>query len=269
MALLALCHVPKTGGTTLVEILRRSYGIHHCDVKPLVRSTPYGSADHRLVARLHPGIASIAGHQVTPASDLEEACGEVIYYAVLREPFSRLASAYQYVDRRGVPPATFAEAMKRPWWVEQQCRQLAGKADVSLALELIARKNVLLGLTNSFDEFLVMLRMRVGDSRLDIRYERRNVAPDNTMARRLLEDTDVRRSIEENNPADMELWRRVRDELYPAQRERFPDLERELRRFRDEPPLPKWSARLIANRVHRNLVYKPAMAVARRLRRAG
>jgi len=269
MAMLALCHVPKTGGTTLVDILRRSYGLHHCDVRPLVPGRYYGSADHRFAARLHPGLASVAGHMVSPSSDLEAACGEVLYYAVLREPFKRLASAYQHVDRHGTPPATFVAAMKRPWWIEQQCRQIAGRADVTLALDLIARKDVLLGLTEAFDEFLVMLRMRAGDPRLDIRYERRNVAPDNTLARSLLEDADVRSSIEEANPADMELWRRVRDELYPAQRERFPGLERELKRFREEPPLPRWSARLTANRIHRNLVYKPAVAVARHLRRAG
>ena len=71
--MLALCHIPKTAGTTIVGMLRRSYGMRHCDVEPIVgRSGVYGKPDHRFAQRLHPRLASVAGHQVTPASDLDE-----------------------------------------------------------------------------------------------------------------------------------------------------------------------------------------------------
>lgn len=267
--ILALSHIPKTAGTTLVGILRRSYGVRHCDVEPVVgRGGVYGSRDHRLTERLHPGLASVAGHQVTPSSDLEGACGEVLYYAVLREPYARIVSQYQHIARHSSPPA-FAEVVESPWWHDRQTRQLAGVADVEAALRVIREKDVLVGLTDSLDEFLVMLRMRAGDDRLDIRYQRRNVAPDRTVADRLRQDPEVAHRIAETNRADLELWRRVREEVYPAQRERFPGLERELRRFREEPPLPRHHPREILNRTYRNAVYKPALYSARWLRRVG
>lgn len=263
--MLALCHVPKTAGTTMVGILRRSYGLRHCDVEPIVgRSGVYGAADHRFARRLHPRLASVAGHQVTPASDLDTVCPDLLYYAVLREPFARLVSQYQHIDRQS-DPAPMIEVLERPWWRDRQCRQIAGVADPDAAVEMIERKNVLVGLTDAFDEFLVMLRIRSGDPRLDIRYHRRNVAPSTTVAERLQSDAEVRRAAEAANPGDWALWRRVRDEVYPAQRARFPELERELARFREEPPLPARSGRELANRVHRNLVYKPVLRTARAL----
>jgi hypothetical protein len=263
--LLAFAHLPKTGGTTLVGILRRSFGLRHCDVEPLGgRPVVFRADDYLFTQRFHPRLDSIVGHQVSPASDLSRVRPDVFYCAVLRDPMTRVASQYQHLLRHGDPPP-FEEVVKRPWWYERQTRQLAGGVDVDAACEAIARGSVLIGLTEAFDEFLAMLRLRVDDARLDVRYRRRNVAPDNAVARRMLDDPRTRGLIEETNRSDLELYRRVRTDLYPAQRAAFPDLAAEVRRVEEAGPPPPHAAEWF-NRIHRNLIYKPALAVARRRR---
>lgn len=263
--MLALCHIPKTAGTTVVGILRRSYGPRHCDVEPIEgRAGVYGSRDHRLTRRLHPGLTSIAGHQVSPASDLDEACPDVLYCVVFREPRARIVSQHHHIARRSELP-DLAEVLDRPWWSDRQCRQVAGEADADAAVSLLERKDVLVGLTERLDEFLVMLRLRSGDPRLDVRLAARNVAPPSEAHRRLLEDPAARAQIDEANPADAGLWKRLTEEIYPAQCARFPELAAELERLRNAPEPAARSVREQSNRLYRNLVYKPALGVARRL----
>jgi len=250
----------------MVGILRRSYGLRHCDVEPVAgRTASYGAADHRFASRLHPCLASIAGHQVTPSSDLEESVGEVLFYTILREPVSRVASQYQHVAMRSNPPP-LEEVLPRSWWNNRQTRQLAGVDDVEAAVDVIRAKNVLIGFTGAFDEFLIMLRAEARDPRLDIRYVRRNISPDHSISRRILEDPSARRQIEEHNRNDLELWRVVQREIYPRQRSRFPGLERDLRSFLQVRTPPARSPRELLNRVHRNMLYKPALESARRWR---
>jgi hypothetical protein len=264
-SLLALCHVPKTGGTTLVSILRRSFGIRHCDVEPIGgRRHTYGVADHRFTTRLTPRLTSIAGHQVTPASDLGNAVPGILYVALLRDPWTQAAAGYQHVEIRYAPPP-LEEALQRPWWRNRQTRQIAGVADVEVAKRTLEEKDLLIGLTESFDEFLVMLRRRFPDPDLDIRYRKQNVAPRNDLARSLLEDPHARARIEEANRVDLAFYRWVREDFYPRQRARFPDLDADVERFRALNRPPSFSAQEVLNRTWRNLVYKPALRLARLL----
>lgn len=268
--MLAFVHINKAAGTNVSQILRRSYGPAHCDVKTWREGAAFYSArDHRRVQALHPRLRSIAGHHVRPWSDLRDCRPDLFYFAFLREPLSRCASNYQQTLRagRGRP---FEEWIRNPRWHNRQTRHLGGTEKVDDALRVIEREGVLLGLVSRFDEGLVMLRLRRRDPRLDIRYEPSNVAPDSTIARRLLEEPASRRALEEANRADLALYEQVVEELYPRQRREFPGLETEVEAFqrenREKVGLGLGHA---LNLAQRNLVYKPALRLVRALSRPG
>lgn len=160
--MLAFIHIEKTAGATIDHILRSSYGIRHCEVRPLGKQKdvfkPFSPADLRLTVRLHPaGLRSIAGHSVTPYMGLEQV-RPLRYFTFLREPLKQCASYYQYlVDRHG-KRMDFGRWIAQDWPRNMQCRRLAGVADADAAIQVIAEKEILVGLVEQFDDSLILLK---------------------------------------------------------------------------------------------------------------
>jgi hypothetical protein len=226
---LAFVHINKTAGTTLRFILRSSYGARHCDVEPWHgrwEDPPFSADDLQRVRKLYPGLASIAGHRVFGYPDLEAGSDDVRYLTILREPIAMCASRFQYQhDYRGKRELVFEEWIERDWVRNAQTQRVAGTSDPNEAIEIIERKEMFVGLTERFDESIVMLKaMRAPD--LDIRYSPVNVAKSSTIAKDLLADPAKHEMIVAANQADIELYRYAREELYPRlQREFGPTLD--------------------------------------------
>ena len=89
---------------------------------------------------------------------------------------------------------------------------------------MIESREMFVGLTECFDESLVLLRaLRAPDLRID--YEAVNVARRNSIASDLLSNPGTRQAIVEANREDLELYAYVEAELYPRfQREFGPSL---------------------------------------------
>ena len=80
---------------------------------------------------------------------------------------------------------------------------------------MIESREMFVGLTERFDESLVLLRaLRAPD--LDIDYEAVNVARRNSIASDLLSNPGTRQAIVEANREDLELYSYVEAELYEA-----------------------------------------------------
>ena len=155
-ATIAFCHIQRTAGTTLNQILRRSFGLRHCDVERWqlaedYYTASYTAADHRWVRLLHPLLVSIAGHQVKPLSDLENVCPDLRYYTFMRDPVRRTASHYQHNVKVMGYLGPFNEWVKREAFHDLQSKHLAGDADANKAIEVIEEKQIFVGLTERFD----------------------------------------------------------------------------------------------------------------------
>jgi hypothetical protein len=223
---LVFVHINKTAGTTLRYILRSSFGARHCDVEPwhgAWSDPPFSSEDLRRVRRLYPRLASIAGHRVTGYADLDEPGVELRYVTILREPVALCASRFQYqLDYRRKTDLVFEEWIQRDWVWNAQTKRIAGTSSADDAVATIERKGIFVGLTERFDESMVLLKaLRAPE--LDISYEPVNVAKSSRVARDLLEDDVTRGLIEEANRADIELYGRVVGELYPSWQREFGD----------------------------------------------
>jgi hypothetical protein len=270
--MLAFAHIQKTAGVTVNRILRRSFGLQHCDVEPWSRvgeyyDTSYSAEDHRKLKRLYPRLVSIAGHQVKPHSDLKDACPDVRYFTFLRNPETRTASHYQYAVQRMGEKEPFKEWIKSEKRRDAQTKHIAGRADLESAIKILDEECLLVGLVERFDESLVILRRKLGDPRLDIRYTSENVARDSSVKTRLLDDPSTRALLRDANAIDNALYDYVVRELYERQKQAFgATLAEDVESFkaRNAPSHVNLNAAL--NLIKRNLIYKPMLRYAQRTR---
>jgi hypothetical protein len=222
--LLVFVHINKTAGTTLRFILRSSYGARHCDVEPwhgAWSDPPFSTADLKRVRKLYPRLASIAGHRVSGYVDLEEPGTDFRYLTFLREPVALCASRFQYqLDYRKKQNLEFEAWIEKDWVRNAQTQRIGGTTDPRDAIQVIHRKEMFVGLTERFDESVVLLQaLRAPD--LDIAYAPENVAKKSDVAKRLLADPGTRRMIVDANEADLELYEHVVGEVYPAQQRAY------------------------------------------------
>lgn len=216
--LLVFVHINKTAGTTVRYILRSSYGARHCDVEPwhgAWTDPPFSTPDLRRVRRIYPHLASIAGHRVAGYAELEEPGTDLRYLTFLREPIAMCASRFQYQLDYRKKDRIFEDWIQKDWVRNAQTQRIGGTSDASDAIAMIEKKEMFVGLTERFDESMVLLKaLRAPD--LDIRYAPVNVAKSSSVAKELLSDSATRQMIVDANRADIELYEYVRAELYPT-----------------------------------------------------
>lgn len=265
---LVFIHINKTAGTTLRYILRSSYGTRHCDVEPWHgpwTDPPFSTSDLQRVRRLYPRLASIAGHRISGHIDLEEPGTDLRYVTFLREPIALCASRFQYrLDHRKRSDLSFEEWIQKDWARNAQTQRIGGTPNANDAIAVIGRKNMFVGLTEAFDESMILLQaLRAPD--LDIRYAPVNVAKSSNIAKDLLADDRTRGMLVEANRADLELYEHVRRELFPAQLQEYgPSLPESVGALREAGRKGFNRRNLAMYGIKQRWLLKPAMLLYRR-----
>lgn len=234
--MLCFVHIPKAGGTTLNFVLQRGFGHHFLAVEPWVDIRRILSpADLTLLQKWMPWVSHISSHYVRAYSGLEAVSSNIRYITVLREPLARCISDYYHLKNVNHRVANFYEYLNNEAWANKQTKYIAGSVDVERAKAILLEKFHFVGLVEQMDESLVMMKKLLDYGDLDICYG----APKN-VARRKGSPQKARDSwqqfkaqILENNAADIELYRFVIEEIYPAQQERYgPSLAQDVAAFK-------------------------------------
>jgi hypothetical protein len=220
---LIFVHVPKTAGSTLRRILRRQYGdrvftVHGTTPAQSMEQFRLLAQDRRDRVRVFQGHMAFGLHEVLPTS--------ATYVTFLRDPVERIVSHYLYVRRTPSAPLhrdVVSEGLSLEDYVRRsrmaplvnngQTRLLGGSVmedsrPATEAMLLAAKRNLarhflLAGLTDRFDETVILLRRALG-WHWPV-YRRAKVAPDRP-SRAALPATAVR-AIEDRNELDRELYR--------------------------------------------------------------
>ena len=266
--MLVFIHINKTAGRTVRYILRSSFGLRHCEVEPWhARWTgpPFAIRDLSRLRRLYPNLESIAGHRLRGFVDLREKGTEFRHFTFMREPLKTCASRFQHnVQYRGKKDLVFEEWIQRDWPRNHQTKMIAGAADVDEAIRIIQAKPVFVGLTERFDESLVLLKVLLADN-LNIAYKRVNVARDNNLAKRLLSTESTRQMLIDANQSDLALYDYVRDVIYPTQqREYGPSLEADVADYQQTRGNTFNYRNLTLSRIKQYMLYKPLLHLHRR-----
>ena len=265
--MLVFIHINKTAGRTVRYILRSSFGLRHCDVEPWQdewSEQPFSSNDLRRLRKLYPNLESIAGHRVTGYAELKENGAQLDYFSFMRDPLKTCASRFQYnVQFRKKKDLVFEEWIQNDWTRNQQTKRIAGVADVNEAIRIIQEKKMFIGLTERFDESMLLLKSLV-DNRLNISYKRINVARTNTLAEKLLSDERSKQILVEANQVDLELYDFVKHEIFPSfQREYGPALEGDVADYQKNRVNKFNTLRLEMSRLKQYLFYKPLLYLYR------
>lgn len=267
--MLAFVHIEKCAGQTVHWMLRSAYGLRHCDILPwqgykaMEPLEGFTAQDLRRLHYIYPRLNSIAGHKVRIYSDLNRLYPDIRYFALIRDPLKRYASHYQFIKINRRLPLDFEEWVHgNDWGANWQTRMLTGVDDVDEAIRFLERDNVVVGLVECFDESLVLVRGLLAPD-LDIYYQRRNVASDNSLARQVLECDRTRQILIEQNRSDLALYKYVKHDLYPRYKRAYgARLELDVDTFRSHNGrFNQWNLNL--SRVYRNLVYKPLLRLYR------
>lgn len=266
---LVFIHINKTAGTTVNYILRSTFGVRHCQVEPWHApwtGAPFSADDLQRLRKLYPNLKSISGHRVTGYVDLQanDSDMELEYFTFMRDPLKTCASRFQYnVQYRRKKHLVFEEWIQKDWTRNLQTKRIAGVDDASEAIRIIREKDIFIGLTERFDEAVVLLKfMKAND--LNISYKPVNVARDNTLAQNLLSRESTRQMIIEANQADLELYKFVKEDLYPSFRTQYgPSLEDDVAVYQRsrENNFNYWN--LTLSRVKQYSIYKPSLYLHR------
>ncbi len=231
---LCFVHIEKAGGITLHALLHRlfwgyvspspAFGEHFTarDLKRLHRFWPFA-------------LSGIGGHRMGAWQDYESAVGRPVFcFTFLRDPLQRYLSHLNWqlhVKKRFDRPEDFIHS---GYFDDFQTYRIAGERNFAKARRLLRERFAFVGLLEDYDRSLLLWRAALGRPDLDLRYQRENVK-DYGSSGFVFEDLPerLRRKVLEKNARDMDLYRWVCEELYPAQERAYEgDLEKDLAAFR-------------------------------------
>jgi hypothetical protein len=183
----------------------------------------------------------------------------------MRDPVKLCASRFQYkVNVSKKTNLVFEEWIQRDWPRNHQTKWIAGEADVDKAIRIIQDKKIFVGLTERFDESMVLLKALLAND-LNISYKRVNVARNKTLATSLLSNESTRQMLIDAQQADLELFEYVRQELYPIYRREYgPSLETDVADYQQKQGNNFNYLNLTLARLKHYTLYKPLLYYQRR-----
>ncbi len=272
--MLAFIHIEATVGTAVTSLLRQSFGLRHCDLASWSQyreeyASP-GGTDLKRALLFYPSLESISGHIVTPHCGYEQLRPDIRYFTFLSEPLDRCASHYQHQRQtmhKDTPP--FEEWIQQEVYRNFMTKKLAGTGKSDDAIQTLETRVGCTGLTEQFDESLLLLRRWANHPRVDIRYREQGVSAHDDIKRQLLTDSRSRERLMEANEEDRRLYFYVANELFPRQLAGYgSSLEADLAAFRSSNRSRTLYPRDLPSLVYRHAVYRRAAQLNTAIRRA-
>jgi len=212
--LIIFMHIPKTGGTTLNKIFKRSYTENEIyDHVPLEAMSKHFS---QLKEDDKKGIKAISGHHFYGIHDLFSK--PYTYFTMMRNPIERVISLYYFLKTY---PGYYEENMRNMSFEEYidwdpqarngQIHQICGQ-NSQLSLEK-AKENLkvfeVVGITEMFNESLLLLKNKFKWA--NIEYVKENVTKSRPRIGEV--STEIIKKIEKNNELDIELFEYIKSDF--------------------------------------------------------
>lgn len=242
-------HMPKTAGSTVNWILRRQYPPEAlCIFRRIFTRFDLPLEEHdSLLSERKERVRMISAHMAFGLH--RHLHRNATYFSIVREPVGRVVSAYYHMRReRSHPLHEQASAMDIEEFLASgvyvdgdngQVRRLSGVGDAAgfgecgedtleLALRNMREHFLFVGLTERFDESLLILREKLGWSLpFYLRQNSgRNRPPDSALTPRM------RRAVGRRNELDAALYQHVETLVAREVASRGPDFHRAIQRFR-------------------------------------
>jgi hypothetical protein len=239
--MICFVHIEKAAGTTLHYVFRHNHPVRYVVLPALDALTNkpesvFSTSELRVFSAMYPRLWGFGGHAVRSYLDYANVVGEPVrYLTFLREPISRYISHYKHLRRVKGPSVTLEGYLGEKLFSNFMVTRIAGRPDLDTAVRRLEEDYAFVGLTDRFDEGLVLLRRALGLSELCLDYEVLNVTEEKEkaagthVAEPWKADAALRERIAAENALDRQLYAWARDVLWPRQLEAFGEgLGREL-----------------------------------------
>jgi hypothetical protein len=252
-------HIEKCGGSTHINMLRKSLGLRHVDLIPLDRRTEVASkTDVEWALKLYPQAVSLAGHSIRPFGQFGQLRERMRFYTILRNPIQRYASDYLNDCRSRGYSGNLSDWTTSKRQHNIQVDSLSSRGSVSEAKEVLERDMVFFDILENYDQLVLNLRQELLPLRFNPKYVVKNVS-DKKLGNAISGDEHMFSDAElelivRANSKDVELYQWASEFLKgkakTAVDERVPFAEKPLDGLTQ-------SLNMLATKVFRNLVYKP------------
>lgn len=224
--MLAFCHIPKAAGTSIKQVLRSWYGAGHYDIPPDKGRFNFIDADDiDWILKRWPQVKSVASHNLSPSNDLSNGKREVHWFTFLREPVKRYISHYQYYVNQwwGHEKIPFEEWMELDHHKNVQVKTIAGEDNLSKAIRILDEKVSVVGIQEEYRDSMKMLASFTGKFyKPGMIRKKKNVAPSRHVEEKIYRQFERHKErLNEVNNLDLALYQYVKEELFPAHREKF------------------------------------------------
>src|SRR5262249_21125768 len=113
--------------------------------------------DLRRVRRVYRNLKGIAGHNVKPYGDLSVSSPGLRFFTFFRDPAARLRSHFLYALLEDHGPMGFDRWIAATWVHNWQTKMIAAEPNAQKAIELLSTRVGFVGMTERFDESVLML----------------------------------------------------------------------------------------------------------------
>ena len=210
--MLVFVHIEKTAGTSLKFILRNSFGFRHCDSLKNKKNI-FKQKDLDYAKKVFGQIKCISGHNlVEPTKHLKDE--KLLFFTILRNPITRLASFYQDQCLRGNHKISFEDWINDKSKHNMQTKRIAGEDNVEKAKKILREDYFFVGLTERFNDSLKLLSI-VCPEKLNLKYKKKLIAQNNKIKNELIESPNTLQLLLDANKLDIELYKYVNEELFP------------------------------------------------------
>lgn len=227
--MICFIHIERAGGTTLSYLFRSNRPMGYIALTPWFYwpdepGAEFTLGEARVLLRVLPRVWGFGGHTTRSWLRYEEVLGRTVRYVTfVRDPVERYLSHWVYQRDAMEIPWSLDDYLAEPRFSNLMVRRIAGAEDLSEARRALAEDFAFVGLTERFDESLVLMKHTLGLDDLQLAYRSKNAGHAPRSERKsYLEDPKIRQRVVENNALDLELYAFVRDKLYPRFREGYP-----------------------------------------------
>ena len=171
----------------------------------------------------------------------------------MREPVNRIIKYYHYKTSQGFYVGEFEKFVTKT--SNEQTRMICGYPDAAKAIEIIKQLDIFVGITEKFDESMILLKELVCKE-LKLIKLRKNVSRVNSYAKRIFQDKSNIRLIKELNLEDIELYNYVKKNIFPGY---LKCIKHKISKDLDVLNIKNngFTRNILLSRFYRNVVYKP------------
>lgn len=252
-------HIPKTAGTSLNFMLDRYFGSSHLRViyRKGTEKATYRPQDLRKDLLVCPQAQLIAGHSLKPFVDFEEFSEKLEWFTFFRNPVDRYISHYVHQQTNSKRPRMDLYAWSKRYNRHNWCvRMIAGEEDLGKAKEFLESKFKFIGLTESFDDSVKMLKAAFNWEKFDVKLPQQKMIGRSNAIKDEIKDNRSKYDdfLHEQNALDIELYDYFIKHLWQKQRAALLSSDQGNEACLSEA---KHKRNLLLNKMSRNLIYRP------------